>query len=245
MALALANVGRVADAAVYEEREETLWPKNPEFYQQMAIKYSVLRRRAEALAAARKAVELGPDLPRSWELLVLCAAEVPKETAGDDYERAAAGLLVWFITNPNVTMYEWMTTACCFGQRKHYDVALQIHVACLRKFPKAAINWYNCGVTNHKGGRSEWAHQCYTRAIQLESNVLALVNRGWIHFERQDLAETEKDWQSAIGFDSTHIACSIPRMTLQVGLPKVTKNPELVRHLKYLGRDVISLAYDL
>ena len=34
-------------------------------------------------------------------------------------------------------------------------------------------------------------------------------------------------------------------MTLQVGLPKVTKNPELVRHLKYLGRDVISLAYNL
>jgi len=69
-----------------------------------------------------------------------------------------------------------------------------------RAFPRcftANCPWYNCGVTNHKVGRSERAHQCYTRAIQLESNVLALVNRGWIHFERQDLAETEKDWQSS------------------------------------------------
>jgi tetratricopeptide (TPR) repeat protein len=244
LSIGLVNLGRHTEAVAYEQQEEALYSQNPEFHQQMAIKFSNLGEPASALAAARKAVELGPDLPKSWELFVLCAGAVAHGEKGKDFARAVLGLQLCFDMNPNATMYEWMTSACYFGGLRHYIVAGLLHSDCVSRFPKAATNWYNFGVTYHKWGKLNGALGCYTKAIELKPSFLALVNRGWIHLERQDPNNAERDWRLAVVLDADHVACGIFEGAVKVGLQKISQNSEFMRNFKKL-HELIGLAYDL
>jgi tetratricopeptide (TPR) repeat protein len=245
VATCLSNLGKREEAIAYEEEERARYPQNPTFYQQMAIRFMNRGDPAAALEAAAKAAELGPELPTSWELHVLCAGAVAEVDHGKAYARAVAGLLICFMSNPNVNLREWMTTACYLGERKHYFVAARLHSALVARFPTAA-NWYNFGVTLHKMGKPDGAYECYSKAIEVEhATILALANRGWIAFDRGDLDRAEKDWKSALQQDPQHIVAIGLRMIGSVGIYKVKQNPELVANAKKFFLDFISLTYDI
>jgi serine/threonine protein kinase len=242
LAIRLLISGRPEEAASFLDEERRRYPRNPALHHFLATKCLMERRPVEALEAARKGAEYGPDLLVSWELYLKCAAAVD-EPGLAEYMKVGSQLLINLHVNPNIAMYDWMVLASGLGQGEHYAVADQLHNFCVRRFPHSPLNWYNYGVTLHRWGKLEGARACYDAAIQLDPGaVLALLNRGWIAWQRQDDSAAELDWRAGVAADPDHLACRAIRPFLGE-LASLRADAKATKSFAEFARDIISLAY--
>ena len=213
LASALACLNRLDEALPYVEKEVQLHPDSALACDALSQAYVAAKRIPEAFALCRKAAELAPDHIELWRKYAIAAKGTGSH---EDYQRAIAGVRKILKQDP---LWLSMTNeAIYFAQAGDIDAALEFHALSVKQAPAIAFNWYNYGVTLHRLAKIDDAFKCYSRAIELDKgHTLAWVNRGWIHEERRQRSEAEKDWRSAIRNDPNHAVSRGLATFLQMG----------------------------
>jgi serine/threonine protein kinase/Tfp pilus assembly protein PilF len=203
---ALGRLGRSEEAVHHYQREIELRPEFAFAHVLLGEAYLSAGRNEEGFAAIRIATQLEPGNIIVWEhyAIALHAFGSSKE----DYKHAVAVVKELLNSVRYNNVGSAIHAAIFFGQLPHHiDVAIDLHILSVTKFPENAICWYNFGVAAHRMANFEAALKLYSCAIDRDKRLtLAFVNRGIVHAARGDRKQAERDWHSAIAIDSGHDA---------------------------------------
>jgi tetratricopeptide (TPR) repeat protein len=179
------------------------------------------------VAALKKAVTVGADLPDSWGPYVI----VSRRSDPNAYRSALTGLLLSLEPRPQ---HYWATAGAFFGETvQDHVAACVVHDRCTQRYPNVGTNFYNAGISHFRAGDFARARERFTAAIQLSEagSTLAWINRGWAYFFEERYEDAKKDWRAAITLDPEHDLCgsvlgSLTRRDFG------SDSAEFIRHLK-------------
>ena len=231
MALSLFNLGRSDEALALLEEEAQLFPQNFTPHVGVAEVCHRSRRFEDALAAARKAAAISPDVPVVWHQLTRHGGYADSI---QDIGMGGVRLLVGHQTNPNC-LYEMVRDAWRMAQARQPAMAAQLFGLAARQFPSSPMAVFNWGVFCHRQGDLGEAHRHYTRAIELDDrSTEAWVLRGWIHVERKEFGLAARDFRSAhaVGGDND-FAALLPQIADSLSKPE-PPSESLLRSLQFL-----------
>ena len=185
LATVLARLGRHEEALLHYQREIELQPKLPTARVLLGEAYLSAGRNEEGLAAIRIASQLDAGDITVWEHYALALRAIG--SSGEDYRHAIAKVKELLNSARYNDVGSAIHAAVFFGQIAHVDVAMDLHILTVKKFPQNATCWYNFGVAAHRIANFEGALKLYSSAIDRDNRLtLAFVNRGLVHAVRGD-----------------------------------------------------------
>ncbi|TRU72417.1 MAG: serine protease [Microcystis viridis Mv_BB_P_19951000_S69] len=219
----------------------SLFPNNPNYYNEKWAVLSELKRYDEGLAAINKAIELAPRAAWYGNRGVLYSNQQKYELALADYSKAIE-------INRNFAN-AYMNRGNLYSNQQKYELALADYSKAIELNRNFANAYNNRGILYSLQQKYELALADYSKAIEINRNFAqAYYNRGNLYFNQQKYELALADYNKAIKLDSNDAYAYNNRGNLyydqqkyDLALADFTKAIELNRNFAeaYLGRGVV------